>query len=137
MRISGRSEKRTCLWKREANYHWRSLAETGVCRFKTIFSDKLQSRKQDNQFQEIIIKCAALNRMTHLKMLDSGHFVERTQPKVRMRCGKKGARLSLVSIGTLFWREVTGKLKLTTKLIKENLPVSKVRFFPWLQVQLK
>jgi len=58
-------------WKREAHYHQRSLAETGVFRFKTIFSDKLQSRKQENQFQEMIIKCAALNRMTHLGMPDS------------------------------------------------------------------
>ena len=58
-------------WKCEANYHRRSLAETGVFRFKTIFSDKLQSRKQENQFQEMIIKCAALNRMTHLGMPDS------------------------------------------------------------------
>ena len=58
-------------WKREASYHRRSLAETGVFRFKQIFTDKLQSRKQDNQFQEMIIKCAALNRMTHLGMPDS------------------------------------------------------------------
>jgi hypothetical protein len=58
-------------WKREAGYHRRSLAETGVFRFKTIFGDKLQSRKQENQFQEMIIKCAALNRMTHLGMPNS------------------------------------------------------------------
>jgi hypothetical protein len=58
-------------WKREANYHQRSLAETAVFRFKQIFTDKLQSRKQENQFQEMIIKCAALNRMTHLGMPDS------------------------------------------------------------------
>ncbi|MBA3692776.1 MAG: IS5 family transposase [Acidobacteria bacterium] len=58
-------------WKREANYHRRSLAETGVFRFKQIFTDKLQSRNQDNQFQEMIIKCAAMNRMTHLGMPDS------------------------------------------------------------------
>ncbi len=64
-------KKGRAKWKQEANYHQRSLAETGVFRFKTIFSDKLQSRKQANQFQEIIIKCAALNRMTHLGMPDS------------------------------------------------------------------
>jgi len=58
-------------WKSESNYHRRSLAETGVFRFKTIFTDKLQSRKIGNQFQEMIIKCAALNRMTHLGMPDS------------------------------------------------------------------
>ncbi|MDQ3042439.1 MAG: IS5 family transposase [Acidobacteriota bacterium] len=64
-------KKGRAKWKREANYHQRSLAETGVFRFKTIFTDKLQSRNQENQFQEMIIKCAALNRMTHLGMPDS------------------------------------------------------------------
>lgn len=58
-------------WKQEANYHRRSLAERAMFRYKTIFSDKLQSRKQENQFQEMIIKCAALNLMTHLGMPDS------------------------------------------------------------------
>lgn len=58
-------------WKEESNYHRRSLAETAVFRFKTIFTDKLQSREIDNQFSEMIIKCALLNRMTHLGMPDS------------------------------------------------------------------
>lgn len=58
-------------WKRESNYHRRSLSETAVFRYKTIFTDKLQSRKTDNQFQEMIIKCACLNRMTHLGMPES------------------------------------------------------------------
>lgn len=53
-------------WKREIGYHRRSLAETGVFRFKQIFTDKLQSRSIKNEFQEIRIKCAILNRMTHL-----------------------------------------------------------------------
>ena len=64
-------KKGRAKWKREANYHQRSLAETGMSRFKTIFTDKLQSRKQENQFQEMIIKCVVLNRMTHLGMPDS------------------------------------------------------------------
>ena len=68
-------KKGRAKWKREANYHRRSLAETGVFRFKTIFTDKLQSRKQENQFQEMIIKCAALNRMTHLGMPESDKVV--------------------------------------------------------------
>jgi nickel-dependent lactate racemase len=58
-------------WKRESNYHRRSIAETAVFRFKTIFTDKLQSRKQENQFQEMHIKSALLNQMTHLGMPDS------------------------------------------------------------------
>jgi len=58
-------------WKRESNYHRRSLAETQVLRFKTIFGDRLQTRRLDNQFKELLLKSAILNRMTHLGMPDS------------------------------------------------------------------
>lgn len=58
-------------WKQESGYHRRSLAETAMFRFKTIFGDKLQSRKQANQFQEMHIKSAILNQMTHLGMPES------------------------------------------------------------------
>jgi hypothetical protein len=47
------------------------LAETAVFRYKTIFGDKLQSRTRENQFTEMFIKCAALNRMTHMGMPES------------------------------------------------------------------
>lgn len=66
-----------------------------------------------------------------------GRYVETHQPKARMRCRKKGARLSLIRIGTLFFGEILRKLKLTTKFIRENLPLPKVRIFNWLQVQQK
>lgn len=58
-------------WKRESKYYRRSIAETAMFRYKTIFTEKLQSRKQENQFQEMHIKSAILNRMTHLGMPDS------------------------------------------------------------------
>lgn len=58
-------------WKREAKYHLRSLAETAMFRYKTIFTDRLRARKEENQYQEMLIKCAVLNRMTHLGMPDS------------------------------------------------------------------
>ncbi len=58
-------------WKEESAYHRRSLAETAVFRYKTIFTDRLKTRKIENQFSEMFIKCAALNRMTHLGMPDS------------------------------------------------------------------
>jgi hypothetical protein len=58
-------------WKQEVGYHRRSLAETTVFRYKTIFGDKSQSRKIENQFVEMFIKCATLNRMTHLGMPES------------------------------------------------------------------
>jgi Transposase DDE domain len=43
-------------WKRESNYHRRSLAETQVFRFKTIFGDRMQTRQIDNQFKELMLK---------------------------------------------------------------------------------
>jgi hypothetical protein len=58
-------------WKRESNYHRRSLAETQLFRFKTIFGDRLQTRQIDNQFIEVMLKSEILNRMTHLGMPDS------------------------------------------------------------------
>jgi hypothetical protein len=58
-------------WKRESNYHRRSLAETQVFRFKTIFGDRLQTRQIDNQFKELMLKSAILNQMAHLGMPDS------------------------------------------------------------------
>ena len=58
-------------WKRESNYHRRSLAETQVFRFKTVFGDRLQTRQIDNQFKELLLKSAILNQMTHLGMPES------------------------------------------------------------------
>jgi hypothetical protein len=58
-------------WKKESNYHRRSLAETTVFRFKTIFGDRLQTRRIENQFKELLLKSAILNRMTHLGMPDT------------------------------------------------------------------
>jgi hypothetical protein len=53
-------------WKQECGYHRRSLAETAVFRYKMTSGDKLHSRKVENQFTEMFIKCAALNKMVHL-----------------------------------------------------------------------
>jgi Transposase DDE domain len=58
-------------WKRESKYHRRSLVETAMMRVKTIFGGSLSSRRFQNQATEMTIKCAALNRMTHLGMPDS------------------------------------------------------------------
>jgi len=58
-------------WKKESGYHRRSLAETAMFRFKTIFGDHLDARETQRQKTEARIKCAALNRMTRLGMPDS------------------------------------------------------------------
>jgi len=58
-------------WKQESGYHQRSLAETAMFRFKTIFGAYVQARKLPQQQTEARVKCVALNRMTHLGMPDS------------------------------------------------------------------
>jgi hypothetical protein len=55
-------------WKQESGYHRRSLAETMMFRFKTIFGDRLRRRNVNNQFKELLLKCAILNGLTHLGM---------------------------------------------------------------------
>ena len=58
-------------WKDESGYHRRSLAETAMFRFKTIFGNTLSTRTIERQMTEVRIKAAALNRMTRLGMPDS------------------------------------------------------------------
>jgi IS5 family transposase len=53
-------------WKKESGYHQRSLAETAMYRFKTIFSDKLSARLFESQCVEVFIKSRAMNIMTRL-----------------------------------------------------------------------
>lgn len=66
IRRHGRAE-----WKRESSYHRRSLAETQVCRVKTIFGERVRARSFAGQATQLLVRCAALNRMTHLGMPDS------------------------------------------------------------------
>jgi IS5 family transposase len=58
-------------WKRESNYHQRSLAETQVFRVKMIFGERVSARSFEGQAAQMLVRCATLNRMTHLGMPDS------------------------------------------------------------------
>ena len=58
-------------WKRKTHYHRRSLVETTIFRIKTLLTDKLRSREVERQHTEVLLKCAALNRMTELGMPQS------------------------------------------------------------------
>lgn len=58
-------------WKRECGYHRRSLAETTMFRFKTIFGDRVAARSFAGQAAQVLVRCAALNRMTQRGMPDS------------------------------------------------------------------
>lgn len=58
-------------WKKQSGYHVRSLAETAMFRLKTIFGDELSARRIETQTTQALVRCAALNRMTHLGMPQS------------------------------------------------------------------
>ena len=58
-------------WKRESRYHRRSLAETAMFRLKTIFSDRVTARGFAGQAAQVLVRCAALNRLTQLGRPDS------------------------------------------------------------------
>jgi len=58
-------------WKREVDYHRRSLAETTVSRLKGLFGPRLSARQFPAQARELFLRCAALNRMTLLGMPDA------------------------------------------------------------------
>lgn len=55
-------------WKEESKYHQRSLAETGVFRFKQTFGVKVSSRIEENQYQELKLKGKIMNIITDLGM---------------------------------------------------------------------
>ena len=58
-------------WKQTSGYHRRSLVETLMFRLKTIFGDKLSARGLETQTTQALIRCRALNPMTHLGMPQS------------------------------------------------------------------
>jgi hypothetical protein len=66
IRKQGRKE-----WKKNSGYHARSLSETAMFRLKTIFGDSLSARLLETQTTQASVRCAALNRMTHLGMPQS------------------------------------------------------------------
>jgi IS5 family transposase len=58
-------------WKKNSGYHIRSLVETAMFRLKTIFGNELSARLLETQTTQALVRCAALNKMTHLAMPQS------------------------------------------------------------------
>jgi hypothetical protein len=56
-------------WKRRVGYHERSLVETGMFRYKTLFGGRLRARAIAGQRVEVRISCKIMNRFTQLGML--------------------------------------------------------------------
>ena len=55
-------------WKRETDYHKRSLAETAMWRYKSLTGDKLRLRDYNAQVGEAMARVAVLNKMASLGM---------------------------------------------------------------------
>lgn len=66
LRAHGRAK-----WKRDYEYHRRSLAEVAVFRLKLVFGERASARSFEGQATQLLVRCAALNRMTHEGMPDS------------------------------------------------------------------
>jgi Transposase DDE domain len=58
-------------WKRESGDQRRSLAETAMFRLKTIFSERVTARGFAGQAAQMLVRCAALNRMIQVGRPDS------------------------------------------------------------------
>ena len=58
-------------WKKDSDYHRRSISETGMFRFKTTFGSEAFSHTFDNQVTEIKVKAKILNKMIHIAKPDS------------------------------------------------------------------
>lgn len=64
-------EQGSKTWKQNNDYHRRSLAETAMFRIKTLFGDRLKSRRFESQAVESFVQSVVLNRITALGMPES------------------------------------------------------------------
>ena len=69
--VSRQAEIGEKAWKKESNYHRRSLAETAMFRLKQIFGNRLGSSLEQAQKVELGLRCLALNKITTCGMPDS------------------------------------------------------------------
>lgn len=64
-------EKQRRLWKKENNYHRRSLVETMMSRMKSIFGDQMRTRSFENQLTDLLIRCQIINQMNTMGLPES------------------------------------------------------------------
>ncbi|MCA1636673.1 MAG: hypothetical protein LC802_24145 [Acidobacteria bacterium] len=56
---------------------------------------------------------------------------------MRLASKTKGARLSLVRIGSYYWQEMSKQLMLTASFVRQHLPTPRLRVFKWLTAPQK
>ena len=58
-------------WEQSSGYHVSSLAETTMFCLKTIFGGELSACMIETQAAQVLVRCAAFNKMMHLGMPQS------------------------------------------------------------------
>lgn len=64
----GNDDEARAIWKKLMGYHKRSLAETAMYRYKSLFGNNLMARKLEQQKGETFARSLAMNQMTQLGM---------------------------------------------------------------------
>ncbi len=62
-----------------------------------------------------------------------GHIIAIRHPDVRLTCKNKGHRLSLLTIGHLFFHQFLDTQTLSLKTLKQHIPPPTLRSFSWLE----
>lgn len=66
LNLAADKEEELRAWKREHNYHRRSLIETNMSRLSFIFGDQMSARTPENQLTDLAIRCRIINKMNKL-----------------------------------------------------------------------
>jgi len=66
-----------------------------------------------------------------------GRAVEESEPAVRLESRTKGARLSLVRVGSYYWQQMSKQVRLTAGFVRSHLPPPRLRMFRWLMAPQK
>lgn len=86
---------------------------------------------------EFVERMYLLVGMALLLWTSIGRAVEESEPKVRLESKTKGARLSLVRVGSYYWQQMSKRVRLTTQFVREHLPPPCLRMFKWLMAPQK
>jgi hypothetical protein len=81
---------------------------------------------------ESLARFVVLIGLAVLLLTAVGHALSQKHAHVRLPSKTKGPRLSLLTVGLLFWPVLQNKVVLNLKFLKTHLPPPTLRSFPWL-----
>jgi hypothetical protein len=81
---------------------------------------------------EFLARFVVLIGLAVLLLTAVGHALSLKHAHVRLPSKTKGPRLSLLTVGLLFWPVLQNKVVINLKFLKTHLPPPTLRSFPWL-----